>query len=108
MLALLVAPSPVLRFGFANPALQLLGMMCYSIYVWHGVALRGMAGYRVTLEEMPGWIAVLPLIVLLSYRYIEFGHVRDTRSCSDRIRPDKLPPSDHPRGPFARRLARTG
>ncbi len=83
ILGLLYSSSRVIRFLVANRPLQLLGMMCYSIYVWHGVLL-----WRVGLMSPGGYgaqnIAIyfvwVALLAALSYRYIEFGHVRPARS----------------------------
>lgn len=56
--------------------LQVLGMMCYSIYVWHGI----MMAYIMGQDPTPGgrmflMLPYLPLmlaVAALSYRYIEF------------------------------------
>ncbi len=77
MIALLAAPP---RAGRSYPtlAIGLLGMMCYSLYVWHGVVMA-----RVQPAPTLAGIAVYALALLtlsaLSYRYIEFGRVRDWR-----------------------------
>ena len=59
-----------------NRALQVLGMMCYSIYVWHGI----MMAYIIGQDPTPGgrMFLLLPFFPLMfavaafSYRYIEF------------------------------------
>ena len=58
--------------------LQLIGLMCYSIYIWHGRLLR-------EFESIPGgsplmYLLYLFLLSLLSYRYIEFGRVTRIQS----------------------------
>ncbi|HEY9774099.1 MAG TPA: acyltransferase [Planktothrix sp.] len=69
-----------LRTLFTNRALQLLGMMCYSIYMWHLVMLQPLTD---------GWITHPPRLLIysvyllifsaLSYRYIEFGSEKNWR-----------------------------
>ncbi|AWJ85514.1 hypothetical protein TSH58p_18275 (plasmid) [Azospirillum sp. TSH58] len=59
-----------------NRVLQVLGMMCYSIYVWHGI----MMAYIIGQDPTPGgrMFLLLPFFPLMfavaafSYRYIEF------------------------------------
>lgn len=78
VLAALHLPSGFLRRCFENYCLQLLGVMCYSLYVWHGIAI----GKIITAADAVNVIRYLILVLLLaglSYRFIEFGHVRDTR-----------------------------
>lgn len=71
--------------GFArtilrSAVLQIPGKMCFSIYVWHGALNRSIL--------LPGWglgrfaifAVVLAGLSSLTYRFLEFGHVRDWRS----------------------------
>jgi peptidoglycan/LPS O-acetylase OafA/YrhL len=56
--------------------------MCYSLYVWHGVliARAGLAtpgGYNA--QNITIYFVWVGLLSALSYRYIEFGHVREAR-----------------------------
>jgi peptidoglycan/LPS O-acetylase OafA/YrhL len=63
--------SRLLTFG----PLQVTGMMCYSLYIWHAPvmdALRAWQGVTITL-------LVLIALSAFSYRYIEFGRVTDWR-----------------------------
>lgn len=59
--------------------LELLGMMSYSLYIWHGVIIKH------AFVQPPSLVAAARLLVLLagvawlSYRYIEFGHVKSVR-----------------------------
>ena len=67
---------------FSNRPIQVMGLMCYSIYVWHGIAILPIL--KVAFQPAPpARIAVYLLMVLLisalTYRYIEFGHVKNTR-----------------------------
>jgi peptidoglycan/LPS O-acetylase OafA/YrhL len=64
----------------ANPVLQILGMMCYSLYVWHGVTRLQMIGGSYTAVRLGTYFAAVLAISALSYRYVEFGHVLDGRS----------------------------
>jgi peptidoglycan/LPS O-acetylase OafA/YrhL len=82
VLGLLYTSNAVLRFLISNRAIQLLGMMCYSLYVWHGIliARAGLAtpgGYNA--QNIAIYFVWLGLLSALSYRYIEFGHVREAR-----------------------------
>ena len=61
--------------------LQVVGMMCYSLYVWHMIVI-----YRVVAQpayfdavHMITSLVLLLIVAGLTYRYIEFGHVRDWR-----------------------------
>lgn len=58
--------------------LQLLGMMCYSLYIWHLLALEPLtAGWQSHPVHLVQYAAFLLGISILSYRYIEFGYERD-------------------------------
>ena len=58
------------RWLLSFSALQMLGLMCYSIYLWHMIILN-----RIGLSYY------YPLVVLflsaLTYRYVEFGAERN-------------------------------
>lgn len=58
--------------------LQMLGMMCYSLYIWHYMLINPL---RATLDPLHfvRYVLILLLLSALSYRYLEFGHVRDIR-----------------------------
>lgn len=56
--------------------LQVMGVMCYSIYIWHAPVLENVAprqGIFLSLLLVAGLAA-------MSYRFIEFGKVRDWKS----------------------------
>lgn len=57
---------------------QLLGLMTYSIYLWHGLGTAFLRG-DLEAERVVAYLALLLLISTITYRYIEFGHVADTR-----------------------------
>ncbi len=60
--------------------LQLAGMMCYSLYLWHipvGEALPVVPGRG--LQWHVAYLALLLLLSALPYRYIEFGREPDAR-----------------------------
>ncbi len=84
ILGLLFAPlgSP-LRLLVANRPMQLLGMMCFSLYVWHGMllwraGLQAPGGFTAT--NLAIYFAFLAAISTLTYRTVEFGQVRDLRA----------------------------
>ena len=66
-------------------------MMCYSIYLWHGIVL---ARFGETSSTAAGYATCWCAILLLSwftYRYIEFSHVKSFRD----VLPRPLAPVDH-------------
>ena len=77
--ALLFMPKNSLRFFFDNPAIQMLGMMCYSLYVWHTLVIGPVIQDQYSIERLALYTVMVFLISAFSYRYIEFGHTRDVR-----------------------------
>ncbi|WP_153205136.1 acyltransferase [Niveispirillum sp. SYP-B3756] len=72
--------------------LRAIGVMCYSIYLWHKPLLDQLVTGRKLnfierIENLPLYIGFLLIISTLSYRYFEFGG-RDIRSIF-RLRPKK-------------------
>ncbi len=65
--------------------LQVLGMMCYSLYIWHWPVLMAVAPERGAMSWtiFAGAVAAFLLsslgIAALSYRFIEFRHVANWR-----------------------------
>ncbi|MFZ2007657.1 MAG: acyltransferase [Stellaceae bacterium] len=65
--------------------LQVLGMMCYSVYIWHEPLLELMMPGRAALPapafalSLLLFAAALLAVAALSYRVIEFGRVADWR-----------------------------
>jgi peptidoglycan/LPS O-acetylase OafA/YrhL len=53
--------------------LQLMGMMCYSIYMWHGIVqLRFAASYKRGVVEYAAYVGVVMALSFFTYRYVEF------------------------------------
>ena len=77
LLSVLLTKNTVARFIFANPVIQLLGMMCYSLYVWHVWLIGRMAGPP--MDQIFVFAILFPAITTLTYRYVEFGHVKETK-----------------------------
>jgi peptidoglycan/LPS O-acetylase OafA/YrhL len=74
-----------LRAAFANRPIQVLGMMCFSLYVWHQPLLRNLfqadaAPTDDLARTLPLYLFLLLAIAALSYRFIEFGRSRDWRA----------------------------
>lgn len=72
--------------------LQLVGMMCYSLYVWHGLIeyrliLSRSQDFAVRLDSLPLYLFFLAAVASLSYRYIEFGD----RRAADLFLPPRRP-----------------
>ncbi|MEI6489531.1 MAG: acyltransferase [Bacteroidota bacterium] len=74
------------RIGF----LQLLGMMCFSLYSWHILITRSFNFWNgFTILKMISFYAFTFIISALSYRYIEFGSEKDWRKLFN-IKPRKV------------------
>ena len=71
-LLILGALSMRLRFR----PLELAGLMCYSVYLWHGVLLAHIV-WNAQGSGKFMYLLVLPVLSWLSYRYVEFGHVKN-------------------------------
>jgi peptidoglycan/LPS O-acetylase OafA/YrhL len=80
ILGALGAEGWVRRFFEAWP-LQVLGMMCYSLYVWHIMVQHRVWEGSPTADpvRLLAYAALLALISALTYRYVEFGSERDWR-----------------------------
>jgi peptidoglycan/LPS O-acetylase OafA/YrhL len=74
-----VNQQSILTRVLQNRMLQTLGMMCFSIYVWHE-PVRGFVGgwSAFSTLQFANW-ALLAVVSLLSYRFIEFGTERNWR-----------------------------
>ncbi|HTH96325.1 MAG TPA: acyltransferase, partial [Stellaceae bacterium] len=79
VMALGVGKAPVLCSLLENPRLQLIGAMCYSIYLWHVPMLLGLfpgfatnTDWHAVVPYAPLYLALLFAVSALSYRYIEF------------------------------------
>ncbi len=74
--------NSMIKWVFSNWPLRVLGMMCFSLYIWHGVLMVAMFStvrWVFTPTIVIHYYLVLLCIAALSYRYIEFGSVSDTR-----------------------------
>jgi peptidoglycan/LPS O-acetylase OafA/YrhL len=52
--------------------LQLLGMMCFSIYVWHGVLIKPLVSETFNALDYPFYFIVVFVLSALTYRFVEF------------------------------------
>jgi peptidoglycan/LPS O-acetylase OafA/YrhL len=68
-----------LRQLFANTTLQVLGMMCYSLYVWHGIVMVKVVGGELDVLHVGLFLLLLACLSAFTYRFIEFHHERDAR-----------------------------
>ena len=83
--ALLSLPPGPLKSVFANRPIQVLGMMCFSLYVWHEPLLRHVFKADIAPLDglawtLPAYLVLLLALSALSYRYIEFGRTADWRA----------------------------
>jgi peptidoglycan/LPS O-acetylase OafA/YrhL len=74
-----------LRAAFANRPIQVMGMMCFSLYVWHEPLLRHVfqadaAPLDDLARTLPLYLFLLLAIAALSYRFIEFGRSANWRA----------------------------
>jgi peptidoglycan/LPS O-acetylase OafA/YrhL len=80
VVSLLFMERGFLRWLFANRMIQVIGMMCYSLYVWHGVVMQSIWSGLPQLDlRLLVYVFMLFLISGLTYRFIEFGRVQDAR-----------------------------
>lgn len=70
--------------------LQLIGLMSYSIYVWHLSMIHSLNARLDHVHELR-FLVMLFLLSFASYRYIEFGSVRDIRKLLPSPRTVKFP-----------------
>lgn len=80
-----LAPATRIGASLSWRPLQLLGMMCYSLYLWHLPLLdlimpgRGAMGLGTFAASLALFAVAILAIAGLSYRFIEFGRVSDWR-----------------------------
>lgn len=72
-LSLLHMSKNPLRYLFTNNFLQLCGMMCYSLYLWHGNMQMMFMADRSPVRVLV-FLVFLFSLSFLTYRYIEFGN----------------------------------
>jgi peptidoglycan/LPS O-acetylase OafA/YrhL len=80
----------VLRTILESWGLRLLGMMCYSLYLWHGVVLVRLGDASFTVAGYTTYVCAILLLSWFTYRYIEFSHVKTFRD----VLPRPLAPID--------------
>jgi peptidoglycan/LPS O-acetylase OafA/YrhL len=64
----------------ASGPLQVPGKMCYSLYVWHGVATVPLLGPRLDAAHLALYLLLVGVISSLTYRFVEFPAERDVRA----------------------------
>lgn len=74
LLSLLFNPSGVRHWFFSNYAVQLIGMMCYSIYIWHYVIYERSVQNIFSAPQFVAYLLLTGIVSFLSYRFIEFGN----------------------------------
>lgn len=62
-----------------NRPLQLLGMMCFSIYVWHDLIRVHVKPDIHNPFAVSAYLGLTLVISAVTYRFVEFWHVRDWR-----------------------------
>jgi peptidoglycan/LPS O-acetylase OafA/YrhL len=67
---MLLQPYWLWRVTLENPVLQLLGMMCYSIFIWHGVANNRLQA-TTDLFHFVRYVVLVVSLSLLTYIYVE-------------------------------------
>ena len=82
---LLSLDGGALRAVFANRPVQVLGMMCFSLYVWHQPLLRHVFDADAAVPDdlprtLPLYLFLLLAVAALSYRFIEFGRSANWRA----------------------------
>jgi peptidoglycan/LPS O-acetylase OafA/YrhL len=70
-----LAPEGRLARGLAFAPLQVAGMMCYSIYIWHAPILERVG----PVAGVGAGLAIVAAVAALTYRYVEFAQVRAWR-----------------------------
>ena len=85
-----IARFRILRTVVESWGLRLLGMMCYSLYLWHGIVLVRFGEARSTVAGYATYLCAILLLSWFTYRYIEFSHVKSFRD----VLPRPLGPID--------------
>jgi len=71
--SLLMMDGGPIKWIFNNYLIQLFGVMCYSLYIWHGVAIRPLI-LEYDAAQIIEYYCLVFILSGLSYRFIEFGH----------------------------------
>ena len=80
ILVLSLKEHSLLNRLFRTWILQVTGLMCYSLYIWHYLFT---ASFQLPLPFLINYLLYLLAVVSLAaftYRYLEFGHIKDTKA----------------------------
>lgn len=75
---MLLRPNRVWKMTIENPGLQLIGLMSYSIFVWHGVAMAPLNANETPLT-LARYVVLVGALSFLTYRYVESGSPKRLR-----------------------------
>jgi len=78
-LSLLAMKENPIKLFFSNYILQLFGIMSYSLYVWHGIAISHIIT-KYDAAHVILYFLILFVLSCLSYRFIEFGYIANTKN----------------------------
>ncbi|MFT5716356.1 MAG: peptidoglycan/LPS O-acetylase OafA/YrhL [Oleiphilaceae bacterium] len=78
-ISLLAMRENVIKWLFSNYLIQLFGVMCYSLYIWHGVAIPNIISAYDFLH-LAMYFSLVFILSCFSYRYIEFGYKKDIKA----------------------------
>ena len=87
------SPLSRMRQAFELWPLQMLGLMCYSIYLWHGIVMMRLSAAGKGFTAHLTYLGIVMLLSAFTYRYIEFGRERDLRKLLPARRSVSLPQS---------------
>lgn len=76
--ALLRGRHRVMTWLFENPLLQMLGLMSYSIYVWHDIMIAPLNA-RLDAVHVVRYLMMVLFLSAVTYRFVEFGYITDFR-----------------------------
>jgi len=85
VIAAALVPGSRLGAALSWRPLQVLGMMCYSLYIWHWPLLHWIMPDRAAMPAgafaaaIVAFLLATLVVAALSYRFIEFGRVRQWR-----------------------------
>ena len=85
ILSLLNIKKGVIHFAVTNFLIQMLGLMCYSIYIWHLLLARKIINGDYTTLNLTAYTIILLVFSFLSYRFIEFGSKPDIKQLIPQI-----------------------
>ena len=80
ILSLLYMKDGLIKSLFNNKPIQLIGMVSYSLFIWHWMAISPVIGKNFDLPHLAIYLALVFMISLLTYRYIESGETSSTRT----------------------------